>query len=179
MEAYADPAWSPDGRKIAFVSNRDGNSEVYVMNANGSGQRNLHPRNPAYDADPTSVARRAEDRLRQQPRRQLRRLPHERGRQRTAEGWRDSARNPTGRKMGDGRRCPDPGAGQTAHLGEFSGMLHDVGAAPELSRVRRYGSPMPAWRPVPDISAADDVLRGTMPHRRESHDMVRLSPSTK
>ncbi|HEY7604626.1 MAG TPA: LpqB family beta-propeller domain-containing protein [Gaiellaceae bacterium] len=48
--SYADPAWSPDGRKIAFV-NRDGNSEVYVMNANGHGQRNL-TRDPAYDADP-------------------------------------------------------------------------------------------------------------------------------
>ena len=49
--AYTDPAWSPDGRKIAFVSKRDGNSDVYVMNANGKGQRNL-TRNPAYDADP-------------------------------------------------------------------------------------------------------------------------------
>ena len=49
--AYASPAWSPDGRKLAFVSYRDGNSEVYVMNANGSGQRSL-TRNPAFDADP-------------------------------------------------------------------------------------------------------------------------------
>ena len=36
-----DPVWSPDGRKIAFVSERDGNAEIYVMNADGSGQRNL------------------------------------------------------------------------------------------------------------------------------------------
>ena len=35
------PTWSPDGRKIAFVSNRNGNQEIYVMNADGSGQRNL------------------------------------------------------------------------------------------------------------------------------------------
>ena len=31
-------AWSPDGRRIAFWSARDGNGEVYVMNADGSGQ---------------------------------------------------------------------------------------------------------------------------------------------
>ncbi len=35
------PAWSPDGRKIAFISHRDGNVEIYVMNADGSGQRRL------------------------------------------------------------------------------------------------------------------------------------------
>ena len=37
----ADPAWSPDGRSIAFRSTRDGNPEVYIMKADGSGQRNL------------------------------------------------------------------------------------------------------------------------------------------
>ena len=33
------PAWSPDGSKIAFTSNRDGNPEIYVMNRDGSGLR--------------------------------------------------------------------------------------------------------------------------------------------
>ena len=32
---------TPDGRRIAFVSNRDGRLEAHVMNADGSGQRNL------------------------------------------------------------------------------------------------------------------------------------------
>jgi TolB protein len=34
-------AWSRDGRRIAFVSFRDGSSELYVVNADGSGQRRL------------------------------------------------------------------------------------------------------------------------------------------
>jgi Tol biopolymer transport system component len=48
----AEPAWSPDGRKIAFRSTRDGNRDIYVMNANGSNQRNL-TRNPAQDSRPS------------------------------------------------------------------------------------------------------------------------------
>jgi Tol biopolymer transport system component len=42
----ADPAWSPDGRKIAFVSHRDGSYGIYVMNADGSGQQRLAQRSP-------------------------------------------------------------------------------------------------------------------------------------
>ncbi|MDN5771478.1 MAG: hypothetical protein L0H24_11365, partial [Microlunatus sp.] len=37
-----DPSWSPDGTQIAFtrlVGGPDGNPDVYVMNADGSGQR--------------------------------------------------------------------------------------------------------------------------------------------
>ena len=48
----AEPAWSPDGRKIAFRSTRDGNREIYAMNADGSNQRNL-TRNPAKDSRPS------------------------------------------------------------------------------------------------------------------------------
>jgi Tol biopolymer transport system component len=35
------PVWSPDGLKIAFVSDRDNNPEVYVMKADGSEQTRL------------------------------------------------------------------------------------------------------------------------------------------
>ena len=33
--------FSPDGARIAFISTRDGNREIYVMNADGSGAANV------------------------------------------------------------------------------------------------------------------------------------------
>jgi Tol biopolymer transport system component len=35
------PSWSPDGRRIVFLSRRDGDKELYIVNADGSGQRRL------------------------------------------------------------------------------------------------------------------------------------------
>ncbi|MGB2808444.1 MAG: hypothetical protein WBC22_11920, partial [Sedimentisphaerales bacterium] len=35
------PAWSPDGSKIAFVSDRDGDLDIYVMDSDGSNQLRL------------------------------------------------------------------------------------------------------------------------------------------
>ncbi len=35
------PDFSPDGKRIFFTSNRDQQGEIYVMNANGSGQKRL------------------------------------------------------------------------------------------------------------------------------------------
>jgi erythromycin esterase-like protein len=45
------PAWSPDGDRLAFQSNRDGNNEVYLMSASGATQRNV-TRHPASDSSP-------------------------------------------------------------------------------------------------------------------------------
>ena len=44
----SSPDWSPDGRRIAFHSTRDGPFEVYVMNADGSGVSRL-THNDAFD----------------------------------------------------------------------------------------------------------------------------------
>ena len=50
IEEVAKP--SPEQTKIAFVSDRDGNVEIYVMNADGSEQINL-TNNPASDYSPS------------------------------------------------------------------------------------------------------------------------------
>ena len=45
------PVWSPDGRRIAFSSNRDGKNEIYVMDADGSNVKRLTD-NLADDVNP-------------------------------------------------------------------------------------------------------------------------------
>jgi TolB protein len=46
------PSWSPDGRQIAFVSDRTGAPQIYVMNADGSGVRRL-TYDGAYNTSPS------------------------------------------------------------------------------------------------------------------------------
>jgi TolB protein len=46
------PVFSPDGRQIAFMSARDNNPEIYVINADGSNLRRL-TNHPAGDSTPT------------------------------------------------------------------------------------------------------------------------------
>jgi Tol biopolymer transport system component len=55
------PAWSPDGKRIAFYSERDGNSEIYVMNADGSAVTRLTNSKadegyPAWSADGRTIS---------------------------------------------------------------------------------------------------------------------------
>jgi Tol biopolymer transport system component len=49
---YEDPAWSPDGARIAFIVHEEDGAEIYVMNMDGSGQVNL-TNHPAWDSNPT------------------------------------------------------------------------------------------------------------------------------
>jgi Tol biopolymer transport system component len=50
------PAWSPNGKQLAFMSSREGYISVFVMNADGSGQRNLTPKHTG-DLDGDWVSR--------------------------------------------------------------------------------------------------------------------------
>jgi TolB protein len=50
-----DGAWSPDGRTVFFLTDRDGNSEIYAMNPDGSDPRNL-TRNAGFDGGVGGVA---------------------------------------------------------------------------------------------------------------------------
>jgi TolB protein len=61
-ESLLSPAWSPDGRKLAYVSFESGNSAVYVQDI-GTGSRSLlasHPRGinsaPAWSPDGSKLA---------------------------------------------------------------------------------------------------------------------------
>lgn len=55
------PAWSPDGKKIAFHGDLDGNFDIWVVNRDGSGLVNLtrhaaEDRFPAWSPDGTQIA---------------------------------------------------------------------------------------------------------------------------
>ncbi|HAY22277.1 MAG TPA: hypothetical protein DCY27_08940 [Desulfobacterales bacterium] len=55
------PTWAPDGRRLAFVSDRDGNREIYAMKADGSEQVNLtrhgaEDMTPAWSPDGENIA---------------------------------------------------------------------------------------------------------------------------
>jgi len=58
------PAYSPDGTKIAFVSRRNGNDNIWVKNADGTGEAvqittsssNVYDYHPAFSPDGTRIA---------------------------------------------------------------------------------------------------------------------------
>ncbi len=55
------PAWSPDGTKIAFASAREGSFDIYVMNSDGTGTKRLtstkeNDQHPTWSPDGNSIA---------------------------------------------------------------------------------------------------------------------------
>ncbi|WP_265947154.1 Tol-Pal system beta propeller repeat protein TolB [Dechloromonas sp. A34] len=46
------PAWSPDGRRLAVVMSKDGNSQIYVVNADGSGGPQRLTNSSGIDTEP-------------------------------------------------------------------------------------------------------------------------------
>jgi hypothetical protein len=101
------PTWWPDGRRIAFESDRDGDTEVYTMRPNGSSVRQL-----TFNAGSTSPATKAAHGLslagrgsrtpRPSPRPSDRRRRHARIRQKTT----DTANEHGGCPGGSARREP-------------------------------------------------------------------------
>ena len=55
------PDWSFDGTRITFISDRDGNNEIYVMDTDGSNQTRLtndlvEDTRPSWSPDGTKIA---------------------------------------------------------------------------------------------------------------------------
>jgi TolB protein len=60
-KAAMEPTWSPDGKRIAFVSYRTGTGQIFAINADGSGETNLtdsshYERSPAWSPDGKKIA---------------------------------------------------------------------------------------------------------------------------
>jgi Tol biopolymer transport system component len=61
VQFQTDPAWSPDGTRLAFASAREGSFDIYVMDADGTGttrltSSNAQDRSPSWSPDGSRIA---------------------------------------------------------------------------------------------------------------------------
>ena len=129
---HRTPAWSPDGTRIAFASDRDGDFDIWIMNADGSDQRQRHQR-PGRPVRSRLLARRPADRVRRHAAPAAR---HER--QRAVAGQRRRLRRAPahgGRPVG---RRPELVAGRRHARRRAVGLVHP-GRPAAASRARRRG----------------------------------------
>jgi Tol biopolymer transport system component len=52
VTVFASPSWSPDGERIAFTSNQNGPTNIFTMDADGSGQKRLTNNGIRVDSGP-------------------------------------------------------------------------------------------------------------------------------
>ena len=136
-----EPTWSPDGRRIAFASRRQGIFHIYVMNADGTGTTRLtsgkrNDNTPSWSPDGTQIVFSREGALFVVPARGGK--PHRVGR--GFGNAADPAWSPDGERIAFDYR--KPGFPQR----ELYVMRADGSGIRQLTKLRRT-SALPAWSP--------------------------------
>jgi len=148
------PAWSPDGQKIAFSSGRDGTAHIYVMNADGTGTVRITgtkqgDEQPSWSADGKRLVFSREGALFEAPATggPAHRVGHGTG---NAE---DPAYSPDGRLIAYDYRKP-------GYMNHEIYVMNADGTGTHPVTHLNYASAFPAWSPDGKTLAFQSNLRG-------------------